>query len=203
MSLSLLAPLAALPWLQGFFAPASVAEHGSLDVLAQLSEWRAPAEDCTASAYGGLELRADVASPPGAETVLASYTQGVFVMDRERHLLAQAPPFVCEGSGDEIVAIAAGDVSIGTPIVALAVTTGGRNESTTYLTMYRVANGGELQPVFIGEVEQHEGGMTRTGIVTVIPGGLVYRDPAGAVSIWTYDADLGRYIEQLTSRPFA
>ena len=69
------------------------------------------------------------------------------------------------------------------------------------LTMYRVSNGGELQPIFGGEVERHEGETTRTGIVTLIPGGLVYRDPQGSVGMWLYDAELGRYVELFTSRP--
>lgn len=201
---ALLVPLAALPWLQGFFAPQGVSEQGSRDVLAELAEYREPMDDCVATAYGGLELEADVTpAVEGDERVLASFTQGVFVFDRERHLLAQAPANECEGSSDELVALAAGDASIGTPVVALAATSGGRAESVTWLTLYRVANGGELQPIFIGEVERHAGDTTRTGIVTTIPGGLVYRDPQGAVGLWLYDSELGRYVELFTSRPNA
>ena len=196
-----LAPFAALPWLQGFFAPQGVAEQGSRDVLAQLSEWARPAEECVAAAYDGLSLTADVSAAPGNEQILASYTQGVFVLDREGHLLAQSQPWECEGSSDELVALAAGDAAIGTPVVALAATSGGRAENVTLLTMYRVSNGGELQPIFSGEVERHEGETTRTGIVTLIPGGLVYRDPQGSVGMWLYDAELGRYVELFTSRP--
>jgi hypothetical protein len=201
---ALLAPLAALPWLQGFFAPQGVSEQGSRDVLAELAEYREPMDDCVATAYGGLRLQADVTPDvDGDEQILASFTQGVFVFDRARHLLAQAPANECEGSSDELVALAAGDASIGTPVVALAATSGGRAESVTWLTLYRVANGGELQPIFIGEVERHAGDTTRTGVVTAIPGGLVYRDPAGSVGLWLYDSELGRYVELFTSRPNA
>ena len=203
MSPLLLAPLAALPWLQGFFAPEGVTEQGSRDVIAELSEWREPAEDCVGTAYGGFSLRADVSASEGKELILASYTQGVFVFDRNRHLLAQAPGLDCEGSSDELVAIAAGDASIGTPVIALAASSGGRNENVTWLSLYRVSNGGELQPVFIGEVERHEGDTTRSGIVTLVPGGLIYRDPQGSISIWIYDDKLGRYVEDFTTRPFA
>lgn len=198
-----LLPLAALPWLQGFFAPSAVTERGAAGVVEELAEWRAPVEDCVGSSYGGLELRADVSDARGEERILASYTQGVFVLDEDRHLLAQAQAFPCEGSRDELVALAAGDASIGTPVVALVATAGGRAESVTWLTLYRVANSGELQPIFIGEVERHEGNTTRTGVVTVIPGGLVYRDPRGGVGIWVYDAELGRYVEVITRRPYA
>jgi hypothetical protein len=199
----LVAALAALPWLQGFFSPQGVTEQGSRDVIAELAEWAEPVEDCVASAYGGLSLRDDVSASPGDELVLASYTQGVFVFDRDRQLIAQSQPLPCEGSADELVALAAGDASIGTPVLVLAATSGGRAESVTWLTMYRVADRGELQPIFIGEVERHEGGTTRTGLVTLIPGGLVYRDPEGSTSMWVYDPELGRYIELFTNRPYA
>jgi hypothetical protein len=203
MSLVALAPLAALPWLQGFFAPTGLTETGSRTVIAELAEWQAPIEECVASTYGGMSLDADVVPGDGNETVLASYTQGVFVLDRDRHLLAQAPGFPCEGCADELVAIATGDLSIGVPIIALAATSGGHAESATWLTIYRVSNSGELQPAFIGEVERHDHRTTRTGLVVAIPGGLVYRDPAGSISLWLYDAALGRYIEHLTTRPYA
>jgi hypothetical protein len=194
---------AALPWLQGFFAPQGVTQQGDRDVLAELAEWREPALDCVASAYGGLSLRADVSEVPGDERIVASYTQGVFVFDRERHLLAQAQAFTCEGAADELVALAAGDASIDAPVIALAVTSGGRSESVTWLTLYRVANDGELQPIFNGEVEHHADARTRTGVVTLVPGGLVYRDPRGGLGVWLYDAALGRYVELFTSRPNA
>lgn len=198
----LFASLAALPWLQGFFAPQGETEQGSRDVIAELAEYRAPVDDCVASAYGGLTLRADVTPQiEGDERILASYTQGVFVLDRQRHLIAQTQPMSCEGSADELVALAAGDASIGTPVIALAATAGGRAESVTWLTLYRVENGGELQPIFNGEVERHEGDTTRTGIVTLVPGGLVYRDTTGSVGLWLYDTELGRYVELFTSRP--
>src|SRR5690606_35476318 len=73
-----LLPLAALPWLQGFFAPSAVTERGAAGVVEELAEWRAPVEDCVGSSYGGLELRADVSDARGEERILASYTQGVF-----------------------------------------------------------------------------------------------------------------------------
>lgn len=199
----LLAQLAALPWLQGFFAPEGVTEQGSRDVLSELSEWRDPGEDCVANEYGGLSLRANVSEAEGTEKILASYTQGVFVLDGDRHLLAQSQPTECEGSADGLVALAAGDGSVGVPLIALATTAGGHAENVTWLTLYRVANDGVLQPVFVGEVERHEGDTARTGVITLIPGGLVYRDTRGSIGMWLYDAELGRYVELFTSRPNA
>jgi hypothetical protein len=196
------APLAALPWLQGFFAPAAVTGPPSIDVGAELAEWREPDEACIATAYGGLALHAELLPElEGPEAVLATFTQGVFVLDGERHVVAQVPGFQCEGSADELVAIAAGDVAIGEPVVALAATAGGRAESITWLSLYRISDGGELQPIFIGEVEHHADGTTAAGLVTIVPGGLVYRDPAGRASTWIYDLALGRYVEQPASPP--
>jgi hypothetical protein len=198
-----LLPLAAMPWLQGFFAPEATSERPRGDVITTLAEWRAPDEACVGSAYGGLLLRADVVPGGLPERILASYSQGVFVLDDSHRLLAQAPGFPCEGSADALVAIAVGDVLIGAPVVALAATTGGHAENMTWLTLYRVSPAGELQPVFIGEIERHEEHATYTGTVVIVPGGLVHRDPAGALSFWIYEPTLGRYIEWFTTRPYA
>jgi hypothetical protein len=193
--LSLLATIASLPWLQGF-EPASVTDRPTRGVLDELAEWQ-PADDrCVATAYGGLEVVADLAPAPGDERVLASFSQGIVVLDRDRHALAQAPGFTCQGSADELEAIAVGEAWIGTPVIALAATTGGRNESSTWLTMYRIGDAGALVPVFSGEVEHHAGRSTRTGVVMVFPGGLVYRAPNGTTSVYRYEKDAGRYVDR-------
>jgi hypothetical protein len=179
--------LVALPWLQGF-QPQTVADHPSAAVAQELSEYRPPDEDCVASAYGGLAI------DTGKGRVLASFSQGVFVLDESRHLVAQAPGFSCNGSADELVALAQGDAWVGTPLVALAATTGGHAESATWLSLYRVGEGGTLEPVFTGTVERHEGRRTTTGVVTIVPGGLIYRAPEGGTSVWIYDGK--RYVEQ-------
>jgi hypothetical protein len=191
--LTLLAAIAALPWLQGF-EPTAVTERATRSVIDELSEWQPADERCVANAYGGLELFADLGGPTGEERVLASFTQGVVVLDRDRHAIARAPGFACEGSADELVAIAAGDAWIGTPLIAAAVTVGGRNENVTWLTLYRVGEHEELVPVFTAPVERHAGHTTRTGVVMVFPGGLVYRAPSGVFSVWRYDRETGRYL---------
>jgi len=190
-------PVAALPWLQGFFAPSASTETGNAEVVAELGEWGEADGSCVASSYGGLSLTADVAITPGTERVLASFSQGIVVFDNEDHIVARAPGFDCEGSEDSLVALASGYAGIAEPLLVMAATAGGHNESMTWLTLYRVANSGELQPVFIGEVERHTGDKTQTGVVTVIPGGLVYQPPTGGSSLWTYDAELQRYVEAL------
>lgn len=167
----------ALPWLQGFFLVATVSENTN-------------------------RVEADLADGPGNEIVEASYTEGIVVRDTEGNVLAHAPGFdTSGGSTDDIDALAIGDAQIGTPVLALAATKGGHNESITWLTLYRVANSGELQPTFTGEVERHEGRTTKTGIVTVIPGGLIYQPPTGELSVWLYDESLGRYVQRDQGRP--
>lgn len=185
--------LAALPWLTGF-SPTAVADRASPDVVDALAPWRAVAPGCVDGAYGGLELDADVAAAPGTESVLASFSQGIAVLDASGRLIAHAPGFPCAGSADELLAIAAGDAWIGEPVIALAATTGGHAASLTWLTLYRVGEGGALVPAFTGVVEDHEGPRTRTGAVIVVPGGLIYDAPSGAASAWSYDREAGRYV---------
>lgn len=167
----------ALPWLQGFFLAATVSGDAN-------------------------RVEADLADAPGNEIVDASYSEGIVVRDAEGHVLAHAPGFdPSGGSADDIEALAVGDAQIGTPVLAVAATMGGHNESITWLTLYRVANSGELQPMFTGEVEHHEGRTTQTGTVTVLPGGLIYRTPQGEASVWLYDESLGRYVQRDQYRP--
>ena len=55
--------------------------------------------------------------------------------------------------------------------------------------------------MFTGEVERHAGRTTKTGTVTVVPGGLIYQPPIGEVSVWLYDESLGRYVQRDQDRP--
>jgi hypothetical protein len=183
----MLVALAALPWLLGF-QPEVITDRASNEVASELAEWRPPDDDCVASAYGALAV------DTGRQRVIASFSQGLFVFDSERHVVADAPGFVCAGSADELVALAAGDVFIGSPVIALAATSGGRAENITWLSLYRVGQHGALETLFTGTVERHEDHQTRTGTVTIIPGGLIYRTPEGRSSIWIFDGH--RYVEQ-------
>lgn len=191
---AVLIALAALPWLQGF-VPAASTDHATAEVVRELAEWQPEDEACVASAYGGLQLSSELQPGAGDDTVLASYTQGIVVLDRDHHAIARAPGFTCRGSADELIGLAAGDAGIATPVLALAATSGGHNESFTWLTLYRV-DGAQLVPAFTGVVERHEGHTTQTGTILLFPGGLVYRPPGGTTSVWLYDAATGRYVQQ-------
>ena len=192
---------AALPWLHNFAATAE-SRAASPVVVERMAQWRTPDASCSAAAFGGLAIMADVAGGRGAEEVLASFTQGVLVLDANGKLLASATAPKCQGSADEIEAIAAGDAHIDGPVIALAVTTGGHREAATWLVLDRVI-GGVVEPVFSGAVEEYVGDQTRIGAVTLLPGALLYLAPSGAETLWSYSAEQGRYTQLVLVAPGA
>jgi cobalamin biosynthesis protein CobD/CbiB len=191
----------ALPWLHNLASSAETSE-ATPSVIARMSRWRAADPSCSAAAYGGLAITAEVAANPGLETVLASLSQGVLVLDARAAVIAAATPLPCEGSADEVDGLAAGDAHIDGPVIALAVTTGGHRESVTRLVLYRVADG-VVAPIFTGIVSVQTGDQTRTGEVTLLPGALLYRAPSGTRALWSYDAAQHRYVPQGTRPPDA
>ena len=176
-------PEGPLPWLHGF-APTALADTPSAQIVDRMAHWQQPDPDCPASAYGGLALAI------GDRTILASYTQGVVVLDREHRLVARLAPLTCAGSADAIDVLAVGDVGIGQPGIVMVVTTGGHRTSTTWLALLRV-HGDRLEPVFAEPVAQTTGPTTQFGDVTVMPGTLIYRAPDGMPAIWSYDRERG------------
>jgi hypothetical protein len=189
----------ALPWLH-HFAAAAVSAEASAQVVERMARWRAPDLDCSAAAYGGLAIAADVAPAPGSEEVLASYTQGVLVLDAAGRVIASAPAPGCQGSADDLDAIAVGDAQLGGPVIALAATGGGHHESSTWLGLYRVVDGAVV-PIFAGVVEDRAGDRTRTGEVTLLPGALLYRAPSGAQTLWLYRPEQHRYVQEALVLP--
>ena len=182
-----------LPWLHNFAVKAEASEPVP-GVVVRMAPWREPDTSCSAAAYDdGLAIEADVAEPRGAESVLASFTQGVLVLDAAGRLVASATALPCQGSADAVEAIAAGDAQIDRPVIALAVTTGGHRVASTWLVLYGVA-GGVLAPLFEGVVEERAGERRRAGAVTLLPGALLYRTPSGAQTMWVYSVEQQRYV---------
>ena len=170
----------ALPWLQGFFLATTVSGN----------EPRVEAD-----------FAVDVA---GDEVIDASFDEGITVRDRDGQVVTHMPGFKPSGgSEDEIGAFAVGDAQIGTPVLALAATTGGHNENITSLTLFRISDDNIIEPIFTGAVEDHAGHTTKTGVVTIVPGGLIYQDLDGRTSFWIYDDSRGRYVERDSDRPSA
>lgn len=181
-----------MPWLHDFAASATSNDEtlAASDRLARFVESREDVDN------GALQVTADVAATDGLETVLASYHQGVAVVDRTGTLVARVPGFEPGGSADDLVALSVGDAGIGTPVIALAVNRGGHRESVTSMILYRVDRG-QLEPLFDMPIEVHDGADTFTGTITFVPGGLIYRAPrASGVTVWILDTPRGRYLER-------
>ncbi|HSK00722.1 MAG TPA: hypothetical protein VK932_05750 [Kofleriaceae bacterium] len=191
----------ALPWLRDFPATAATAAP-SREAEAWLRDWRSPPDDCATTSDAGFALAAELLpAVPGLETVLASYTAGVVVLDARGRRVASTPPLSCRGSVDAIEGIAVGELLRGEPVIALAATSGGRAERTTWL-LFLAPRGEALAPIFAVPVEEHRGPAVATGEVTRLPGGaLRYRSPRGAISRWTYDPAAGRYVMREELRP--
>jgi hypothetical protein len=191
------APNPAVPWLHGFAATASSDSENSA-VSDRLGGLVGSRDD---AGYGGLQVTADVAPSEGAETVLASYHQGIGVLDHAGKLLAHAPGFEPTGSADDLVALSVGDAGIGIPVIALAVSRGGHRESVTSIVLYRVG-GGRLEQLFEGPVEEADGPDAFPGTITFVPGGLIYRAPrTPGATVWSFDPALGRYEKRGTIAP--
>lgn len=176
----------ALPWLHGF-APAQsrTSAPGS-------TSWFDGDLDCPADAQPPLTLVADVAPAGGRETIVATLTGGIRVTSAEGVELAASPGYPCAGSADELEVLAAGSV-FGERTIVLAFTSGGRREQYTWLGVYRIGFGGEIDPLFAGVVEQREDGIVRRGSVTFIPGALIYRPPGHRDSLWVFDPVVHTY----------
>jgi hypothetical protein len=195
-----------MPWLHGFPADAFTDEP-SAGAAARLREWRDADTDtdadrgCTTTSQGALALVADVSPGPGAETVLASYTSGIVVLDAHGRRLASTPPMTCWGSSDAIESLAAGDLGLGAPVIALAATSGGRAERTTWLLLL-VVRGERLDTIFAAPVEEWYGPVVSTGEIVLQPGGVLrYRAPDGALGLWGYDRGVGRFVVRRSYRP--
>ncbi len=180
----------ALPWLFNLQGVTAVDNGDPLVTIAMDSE---SDPSCAEMAGTGLALVANVAPAGGPETILASFAHGVMVYGREGELIASTPGFPCAGSADEIEVLAAG-TAFGVPTIVVAMATGGRREQLTWLGLFRVGRDGRLEAVFAGAVEQREDGIVRRGSVTLLPGGLLVRDPSGGVGFWTFDDVSGVYI---------
>jgi hypothetical protein len=175
------------PWLPGFI-PTSLSTERSSDAAARLAIVDQRSDHC--STWDAHELRADVAPAEGTETVLASVATGVVVLDARGRRLASTPLGECGGSADDIVALAAGDAWVGTPVIAVVSSTGGHRESQTSLTLLRV-DGDYLTTVFTGTLETRDGEELETGAAVLAPGVILYRPPTGPLTVVRLQRALG------------
>ena len=173
-----------------------VSEEASVQATSRLQAWF-PRDDegCGSGAHQGMQLLADVAPPPGRETILASYAGGVVVLDREGQMVASSPGYPCTGSADEIEAIAAGD-AFGNQTIVLVAKAGGHREFSTFVGLFRMGFGKRLDPVFTAVVEEHEGSLVHRGAIYMVPGALAYRLPDGRYGFFVFDPIARAYLDR-------
>lgn len=153
----------------------------------------APDDGCAAGTLDVYVVHADVMGVEGHETLSASYTDGMTVRDSEGRLLARTTGFPCEGSADELAALAVGRVD-GSPVVVLVATSGGRHEASTAVVLYRPEDAQDLVPAFSAVVETWDGETRATGSIWMEGDGLIYRPPTGGEYGYTFDP-VGRTYE--------
>jgi hypothetical protein len=164
-------------------AAVAVTERASTSAEARLG----PVPDgCLSGDPAAFSLQADVAPAPGRETVIASSAHGVVVMDAADRRLGGVS-FPCGGSDDRIVALAVGDVRIGTPGIVVVATQGGHRESSTRVDVLGF-RADRLELLFSGEIERRDDETVAKGSVRITGDGLLHRDPDGRTTVWRADA---------------
>jgi hypothetical protein len=174
-----------VPWLYGMSSFVA-ADRASRSATQLLQEHSTPEPDCAAGAYQAVELVADVLPRAGSETVLASYANGVVVLDGERHLVASTAGYRCEGSADEIEIVGSGH-AYGDQTLVVVGKNGGHREYATWVGLFRVGDDKRLDAVFTATVEEHRGSNVRKGALYMLPGSLIYQSPGGKPALHVYD----------------
>jgi hypothetical protein len=182
----------AVPRLHGL-TDLAVSDRGSADATRALGDWDAGDPSCAAGAFSTIDLDADVAPAPGIESVFASYAQGILVVDRDGQPAASLPGYPCSGSADELDLLAAGS-AYGDRTLVVMGTSGGHRERTTWVNLFRVGTEPtRLDPVFAGTIEER-GASVRYGSISLLPGALVHRTPAGPAVFYVFDPVARAYV---------
>lgn len=180
-----------MPWLHGF-ATSGISDVPARGVSDRVQRY-ARCDDCVE--MDGIEVTANVVPGAPDATILATFSQGVVVVDGEGRLIATGPGYEPSGSADELLAVATGDAAIGTPVIAIAARRGGHRASEVWLELYRVDSTAKLARLFAGKVEEKEDNFDRIGSVTIVPGGLIHRTPRSQTAdLWQFDPHAGRYL---------
>jgi hypothetical protein len=173
---------ASLPWLVNLDdATIATSDERASTLPLELD----PETACDPPAYGALTLTADVGPSLGVETIIGSYARGILVLAADGERVAVSAGFPCIGTADQLEGLAVGR-AWNERVVAIVVTTGGRREASTWLGLYRVGTR-SFESVFSGIVEHFEDGVVRSGQVTIVPGGLIHRDPSGDMMWWGFE----------------
>jgi hypothetical protein len=170
-------PPGTLPWLHG------------LDGL-RLGQVRSgsaePPDGCGVGSTVTWELRANLAASDARQTITASFLGGVEIRDHRGRVLEHLPGSACEGTSDEVVALAAARLD-GAPVIVVATVRGGRREAETEVSLYRPGPAHALDAIFVGTVERWEADSHVEGAVWLRGDRLFYQPPEGGVYAFTFD----------------
>lgn len=185
-------PDSRVPWLVGL-ANQTISGDGTAATSRRLADVEDASADCEPNAYEGIELVADVAPQRGAETIVASYAQGITVFDRENRVIAATPGYRCTGTADSIDFLVAGS-AWGHPTIAVVATSGGHRETDTWISLFRIGRHHRLEATFAGTVETRRGELVERGQIVMLPEALLYRPPGGQPSLYLYESVPGVYL---------
>lgn len=152
-------------------------------------------EPTAASSYAGVSIHADLAPAEGHEVVQATVGE-VVVKATSGKTLAKATAYEPLGSADEVVAIRVTDGLVGSPLVVVTTTLGGRRESATLVTLYRFdARAHSLAPAFSGATVEVDGDARAEGALLILPKFVLHRAPRAELArLYAYDEATGQYI---------
>lgn len=174
-------PRTRLPWVRGLdHVVVATPAFGGTD------DRGAAGRGCGAEVGSAQTLRAELASTAGTEWLSATYSGGIVVRDVEGRELFRHPGLPCEGSVDQLDAVAVGWVGR-QPTIAVVATSGGRRETVTTVFLYRPGLFHHLDPVFTGVVETRADETVARGGIWLDATGLVYRAPNGGPHRYRYD----------------
>ena len=181
-----------LPMLQGGDVVAA-SDRLSDAVTDRLDQWVRTDRTCVADAYGGLQVVAKVRSRGGSDTVLATYSQGTFVLNANGARIASTTGFPCVGSQVGLVGMKVVAIEDNMPFIAVAATRGGWRENSTSLELFAVGKSDQLDQLFVAEVGRHDEQGEHAGSVTLFAHGLLYLSPDPGMSVWSLDRATRRY----------
>jgi hypothetical protein len=185
-----------MPWLYGL-SDVVASDRASDELGRRMADWSDRNDydpRCPPGSAPAIELVADLAPTPGRERIWVSLAHGIAVFDAEGRLVTETPGYACDGSADELEAIAVGD-AFGAPMLAIAATSGGHRQSSTWISLLRVGEDRTLDATFTGSVVERDGTSIEQGAIVLLPNALIYRHPrAKKPTLWIYNPVARAYL---------
>lgn len=185
-----------MPWLYGLSDPVA-SDRASDELGRRMAAW-SDRDDydprCPPGSETAIELFGDIAPPAGREKIWVSLAHGIAVFDAGGQLVTETPGYPCNGTADELEAVAVGN-AFGAPTLAIAATSGGHRERTTWISLLRVGPDRALDTAFTGAVVERDGETVAQGAIVLLPNALLYRAPrAEKPTFWIFDPVARAYL---------